>query len=627
MSFAACSNRHFVFNSAWWISGRLDERPRTLTNASSYNTTADLLFSNTTSFLSHPIVRSISSDIVSGQIIASAIVLAFVAIFLLREWIMQNARPGVFEDAEGPPADVLQDAQPLPDAVPPQLPIVEQPPPIPEPATNGHVVQEIDHRPPIDEDEPQPRILKARRVGDRDEDVPFLRELSPHSAHDKGKRVEHRERMAGVVGPVRSARPTKRRRSSLRDSSESPEEEPTHWGTGTEAKPRLDLREEQTQFTFRALSGASESDSDDPPQWDGDNMRSVSPSRKPASFHTSLWDPPSVGADVHEDVQPLRPRSANPDVPEDVTSVVSPIDAPTPVDLHAPRELPSPILASLPPDAILADNKLDAPPSPSLVGFSDTPNVPDESLRLQPASPSVPDTPSGLRRPPLPSVTLPSPSSGIPPSASTSISRGPTPLGSPSLATYSAPEEFEAGPSNLSGYFGRRTSDAEMLEMRAEHDRYFATEEEATEIEDDEEGTERADGPWAGSQENLHIDIPAEQEEGAEGVQQPAGNGLDQPARMVIADMQRMVDEARNLGVRLDDLNQQLDVLQENIDENVEDDMDGALEGQYWPLIHRMMLTPHSYWSKGPPAWRSPECERNPMPRPELPAERECRLR
>ncbi|KAL5531378.1 hypothetical protein ACEPAG_4255 [Sanghuangporus baumii] len=47
---------------------------------------------------SYPIWRALSADIFTGQIIASLIVLVFLGIFLLREWIIQNARPGVFED-------------------------------------------------------------------------------------------------------------------------------------------------------------------------------------------------------------------------------------------------------------------------------------------------------------------------------------------------------------------------------------------------------------------------------------------------------------------------------------------------------------------------------------------------
>ncbi|EJD07670.1 uncharacterized protein FOMMEDRAFT_101037 [Fomitiporia mediterranea MF3/22] len=47
---------------------------------------------------SYPVWRALSADIFTGQIIASLIVLVFLGIFLLREWIIQNARPGVFDD-------------------------------------------------------------------------------------------------------------------------------------------------------------------------------------------------------------------------------------------------------------------------------------------------------------------------------------------------------------------------------------------------------------------------------------------------------------------------------------------------------------------------------------------------
>ncbi len=54
----------------------------------------------------HPLLHTISADIFTGQIIATLIVLVFIAVFLLREWISQNARPGIFE--EGDPAIVAE---------------------------------------------------------------------------------------------------------------------------------------------------------------------------------------------------------------------------------------------------------------------------------------------------------------------------------------------------------------------------------------------------------------------------------------------------------------------------------------------------------------------------------------
>lgn len=65
--------------------------------------------------LTHPIWVSLSADIFTGQIIASLIVLIFVAMFLLREWISQNARPGIFEDEDAP----LEDRAPE-QVIPPQ---------------------------------------------------------------------------------------------------------------------------------------------------------------------------------------------------------------------------------------------------------------------------------------------------------------------------------------------------------------------------------------------------------------------------------------------------------------------------------------------------------------------------
>ncbi|KAI9440783.1 hypothetical protein H4582DRAFT_2110852 [Lactarius indigo] len=52
------------------------------------------------------LTNSIVLDIFTGQIIATLIVLVFIAVFLLREWISQNARPGIFE--EGDPAIAVE---------------------------------------------------------------------------------------------------------------------------------------------------------------------------------------------------------------------------------------------------------------------------------------------------------------------------------------------------------------------------------------------------------------------------------------------------------------------------------------------------------------------------------------
>ncbi|KIY52974.1 hypothetical protein FISHEDRAFT_34386, partial [Fistulina hepatica ATCC 64428] len=67
-------------------------------------------------FATDPTWASLPSDIFTGQIIASLMVLTFLAVFLLREWITQN-RPGAFEDEE----ELAEPERPAPpQPVPPQ---------------------------------------------------------------------------------------------------------------------------------------------------------------------------------------------------------------------------------------------------------------------------------------------------------------------------------------------------------------------------------------------------------------------------------------------------------------------------------------------------------------------------
>ena len=102
---------------AWWISNR--PKPQPSTPVSENRTLAghhNLSMEGAPwpiSLLSHPVVASVSADIVSGQIIATVIVVAFVAVFLLREWISQNARPGVFDEAPELPEMENVEVQPL----------------------------------------------------------------------------------------------------------------------------------------------------------------------------------------------------------------------------------------------------------------------------------------------------------------------------------------------------------------------------------------------------------------------------------------------------------------------------------------------------------------------------------
>lgn len=80
------------------------------------------------------LLRDLWSDIFLGQIIAALVVVLFLAVFLLREWIVQNARPGVFEDGgEEPGEDILAQAP------------LGPPPPIEPPVQQGaHALRELD---------------------------------------------------------------------------------------------------------------------------------------------------------------------------------------------------------------------------------------------------------------------------------------------------------------------------------------------------------------------------------------------------------------------------------------------------------------------------------------------------
>ena len=148
----------------------VDFYPATVVNNPVLNSTStnatDAQPSGPPSLFDHPLYRTISSDIFSGQIIASIIVLTFVAIFLLREWITQNARPGVFEDGDGG-ADPAPDVLPLPELPPPQPPVHLAPPALPRPPSPPPLVAEPAHERAIpirahyDTDNPPPKVVQG----------------------------------------------------------------------------------------------------------------------------------------------------------------------------------------------------------------------------------------------------------------------------------------------------------------------------------------------------------------------------------------------------------------------------------------------------------------------------------
>ncbi|GBE86611.1 hypothetical protein SCP_0904900 [Sparassis crispa] len=430
---------------------------RNMTSLSSNSTAANA--TSPQSLLSHPVVRAVSSDIVAGQIVASMIVLVFVAVFLLREWISQNARPGVFEDAEGidePPQPAVpeQEAAQQPPEIP-RLPDPAQPvreddgvwqrvwlnntrnPPVPDQPVPGDSHEKTDKSDEAANRSPHKRV---RRMDDES-----TARQSGVTRREKGKRVEHRDRHGLRYRPDHWRRTSEQ---SVTIGSDIDEEDfIAEWRAREETRLRqfrwpeqpstssLNLPSEQTQFTFRA------------------------PTIEQSTVATSEDD--SMAADsVTEQSQftfaPPILRSTS-DIPTDIA------ERSFPHSWHS-ADAPSPQSST----STKVEDSLSAaqPLLDSIEEFSFT-RIP--SLPTPPA-----ETPGNLRRPPLPSVTLP-PSLGASPSASASRSRSDTPPASPSLATYRAPEEFEAGPSKLSGYFHDDTlSENGKADMEADSQLYFA---------------------------------------------------------------------------------------------------------------------------------------------------------
>ncbi|KAL0955165.1 hypothetical protein HGRIS_004073 [Hohenbuehelia grisea] len=394
-------------STAWWINDRpqpTPDRPPFFyqTAAANATTTTGFVF---TQFTTHPSWLHLSSDIFAGQIIASIIVLTFVAIFLLREWISQNARPGVFDDdlpdeplQEGQPAQVLVPVQG--GAVPPRDPFADVQPVPPHlmilerqlreqrlaalraldelrtvERANGHLVgrggrgrriRTRSTRDALQEGEEEEVVALAQRIADAvDEDAnpgEQARRNRQRIEEDQLHRAleENERRRRKYVRRLHNARvENARRRLGLDDGD-------------NEGQGNMD----NFEFTFKAPGRVREPGSNPIPKPD-------------AAAFNALFPPPGI-------------HPASPDIP------------------------------ALP------------------FSFASTSATP---LRNGP-SPSTPTT-FVPRRPPLPTVTLPAIDfSEQPLSTTSSLSRGRTPLVSPGLATYRAPEDFDASPGLARGYFG-----------------------------------------------------------------------------------------------------------------------------------------------------------------------------
>lgn len=408
-------------STAWWISGRgrpyADFFGMNGPTASSNGSFTGLgLPSNATIYQrisNRPFWSMLSADIFAGQIIASLIVLIFVAIFLLREWISQNARPGVFEDEDGGAI------HPAPQPGDPPAAAVEEPVNVHIPDENGFAGNAL--REAALDARRQERVMRvhrgagvAQRQGLRQRDplemdrhqvlrnrpldkLPFPLESAPqlpqvpreqppqyepkhHPRKGKGRAEEPDDTGEGS-SDLHSQRRIRRRihieedESMSHDTADSQDVQPSTSLNGGEALTY--------PFTFRASSSIN-SNFQEP-------SRGSDPVVGPSTFNERYpWD-----ADFHIDSQPTS----------------SSVSSPTTPALHVNIGTP-----------------LRRPPMANSTIFAEgaTPN------KLQP-SPALP-------------------------------------LSSPSLAMYLAPEELEAGPSSPgpSGYFDSGEHSKEELEEELE---------------------------------------------------------------------------------------------------------------------------------------------------------------
>jgi len=402
----------------------------TLSNLSDPNTSLISVIS------SHPVWKSLAADIFLGQIIASLIVLTFVAVFLLREWVSQNARPGVFEEVDVPPH--VDDPLPEPNAGQPREPQADGPAPPPvalRPETPPPPMDPVPH--PAFIREPHQRRAIHRRVVPRK--VPRI-----NGNLDRVKETD--DDLDEQGSPNHSVR-FRRRLSRIESSSDSDEEDlkPETTPSPIYSSSNSTLREVHEEAMKRRETAALTDNS----------SLSINPEETKFTFTATL---PAESRTWNE-----LSSMSSPDTPPHDPSVrsSSPISIP-PTSTFGRRAIPNDTVpfrpSSLPSTPKL---NLGSPGSQSQESFfpSTTP-----SSTLPTTGPPLP-YPLIPRRPPMPSSTMPSPqaialsSPGAGPSSGKRMS-GSAPA-SPSLTSYIAPEELEATPTRVFQDYFAQPTDAE----------------------------------------------------------------------------------------------------------------------------------------------------------------------
>ena len=422
-----------ISHSAFWIADiprppipHDGEEPGPAFNVTLFSNLSDPNTSLISVISSHPVWKSLAADIFLGQIIASLIVLTFVAVFLLREWVSQNARPGVFEDVDVPPQ--ADDPQPEPNADQPHQfqPDDPAPPPIaPRPETPPPPMEPI---PPAFIQEPHQRraTIHRRAVPRR------INEIRANGGLDKVKETD--DVLDGEGSSKYSVR-FRRRLSRIESSSDSDEEDPK---SETASSPiysssNSTLREVHEEAKRRRETTVPADKSQ--LSTNSEETKFTLTTRLPAESRPWNEPPSTLSLDAPPLDLNLRPSS--------------PISIP-PTSTFGRRTIPNDVVPLRPSSLPSTPKfKFGSPGSQSQESFFPS-TTPSSTLPTTGSSLPFPLIP---RRPPMPSTTIPSPqaialsSPGAGPSSGKRRS-GSTPS-SPSLASYIAPEELEVTSTKL----------------------------------------------------------------------------------------------------------------------------------------------------------------------------------
>ena len=427
--------------------------------------------------MAHPLWLSLSADIFTGQMIASLIVLTFVAVFLLREWISQNARPGVFEEEAFPdePAAIEPNPPPVPQAPVQQDQVAAQPQPQPPILAPLPQQQQLDINQPVN----LPQNQQAVPIDINRDHLP----TPPIPS------TQHRSR---------------KKKSRARDSDTDDARYSSQLDSEDDASPR------QRELIKRKM------------------------------FHRRIHIARTTAA-RRRDFTPLQKSLTPLAVPEQKDKFKFTFKAPSaPLAPDESDYVPKFSVSSGPSDT---NNDSPSSPFPSVALRPPAVDIPFSLRRWQQTTPNGSGSSISQSNPPRPA--LPTATRSLPSSGSNSpffFSTGSTPTDSPSLVTHPLSEELqgEAGPSNLSGYLNQRKeyfNDEVDQELEAvskeseeedtyrspgiEHGRYFrdlddtgSDEEEVEEVPDRLSIQEFLDIDFEEDIEGEHVNVQARQHDG-----------------------------------------------------------------------------------------------------------------